>query len=198
MKKYKLLLASLFIAGAAPVYAQIPIAPQTAPAAEVQQFQKLEDQWSIAEVKRDQYTMELLLSPVYVGISSKGDISTRNQQIAALFDRTSAELTSMEQKVVSVRTFGDLAVVEGTYILKHHENGNTIEDRGIFTHVFQKIRSNWLCVNAQRTLVVQQSDEKPAKISKKSDAPLPFHIPLLHKGSTSNTQANTNVEQQPQ
>src|ERR1039458_9179185 len=50
----------------------------------VKEFQTLEDQWSNAVVKNDQYTMEFLLSPMYVDISSTGDVMTRNQLIAGL------------------------------------------------------------------------------------------------------------------
>ena len=54
---------------------------------EVKEFQGYEDQWSNAVIKNDQYTLEFLLSPVFVNISSKGEVTTRNQQIAMLFDK---------------------------------------------------------------------------------------------------------------
>src|ERR1700761_2757517 len=60
---------------------------QTQQPPEVKEFQGLEDQWSNAVVKNDQYTMEFLLSPIYVDISSNGDVTTRNQQIAELFQK---------------------------------------------------------------------------------------------------------------
>jgi ketosteroid isomerase-like protein len=167
-----------------------------AQAAEIKEMQKLEDQWSDAIVKRDQYGLELLLSPLYVGISSNGEVTTRNQQIAALFQRSNDPL-SMEQRVVSVRMLGDIAVVNGTYIVRHRENGNPVEDRGIFTHVFQRVRSNWLCINAQRTSVALETPGKQ-KAEKKSDAELPFHIPFLHKGAESTKQSGQTDAQQPQ
>ncbi len=73
---------------------------------EVKEFQGYEDQWSNAVVKNDQYTLEFLLSPVFVNISATGDVTTRNQQIASLFDKGD-EPISLEQRVVSVRTFGE-------------------------------------------------------------------------------------------
>jgi ketosteroid isomerase-like protein len=148
---------------------------------EVKEFQQLEDNWSDALVKNDQYALENLLSPVYVDIAANGDVTTRNQQIALLFQK-SAEPISMEQRVASVRTFGDTAIVSGTYIARHKLNGDTREDRGIFTHVYARARGKWLCVNAQRTTVIEQSTAKPKAEAKKSDSALPFHIPLFHKG----------------
>ena len=150
---------------------------------EVKQFQALEDQWSTAVVKADQYQLEYLLSPVYVDISATGDVTTRNQQIASLFDKSGPQLLSMEQRVVSVRTFGDTALVSGTYIVRFRKDGNNREERGIFTHVYERARNHWACVNAQRTAVVDMTPGKPQKNQQKSDAQFPFHIPLFHKGA---------------
>ncbi|HEX3662876.1 MAG TPA: nuclear transport factor 2 family protein [Acidobacteriaceae bacterium] len=147
----------------------------------VKEFQGYEDQWSNAIVKNDQYTLEFLLSPVFVNISSTGDVTTRNQQIASLFDKGD-EPISLEQRVISVRTFGDTSVVSGTYIAKWRTNGNVREERGIFTHVYNHDRTHWACVNAQRTAVVEMKPGKQ-RASKKSDASEPFHIPLFYKGA---------------
>jgi len=150
---------------------------------EIKEMQKLEDQWSDAIVKHDQYGLELLLSPLFVGISANGDVTTRNQQIAQLYLKTTDPLT-MEQRVISARMLGDVAVVNGTYITRHKTGSDTIEERGIFTHVYQRVRSNWLCINAQRTVVAEDSSAKP-KVVKKSNAELPFHVPFLFKGPDS-------------
>lgn len=149
---------------------------------EVKEFQGYEDQWSTAVVKADQYGLENLLSPLYVDISATGDVTTRNQQIANLFVKDGTEPVSMEQKVVSVRTFGDTAIVSGTYIVRWRNNSGPREERGIFTHVYNRQRNHWACVNAQRTAVVDLTPGKQ-KTQQKSNAPLPFHIPLFHEGA---------------
>jgi hypothetical protein len=170
-------------------------AQQTATAAgqppEVAQFQTLEDRWSDGVVKRDQYALENLMSPVYVDISSSGDITTRNQQIALLYEKLGPEPLSMEQRVVNVRTIEDVAVVDGTYIQKWKVNGAVHEERGIFTHIYEHARGSWVCVNSQRTAVVEQANEKSKKPAKKSNAELPFHVPLLFKGQDSSQPAPT-------
>jgi ketosteroid isomerase-like protein len=154
---------------------------QTVPP-EVKEFQGYEDQWSNAVVKADQYTMEFLLSPLYVDISSTGDVTTRNQQIAELFQKGEAPV-SLEQRVVSVREFGDTAIVSGTYIVKWRTTNGAREERGIFTHVYNRAHNHWACVNAQRTAVVDLTPKKQRAAGKKSDAPEPFHIPLFYKGA---------------
>lgn len=163
---------------------------------EVKEFQALEDQWSAAAVKADQYQLEYLLSPVYIDIAANGDVTTRNQQIAAMFDKGGPQLVSMEQRVVSVRTFGDTALVSGTYITRLHDNGRTREERGVFTHVYQRARNHWACVNAQRTAVVDLAPGKGRKNQQKGEAS-PFHFPLLHKDAepaSSTAQANAPIE----
>ena len=49
---------------------------------EILEFQKIEDSWSDAVNRRDQYSLELVLSPLYVDVSASGDVTTRNQQVA--------------------------------------------------------------------------------------------------------------------
>lgn len=179
-------------------FAQSPVAVTTATAnasqsADLKEMQKLEDQWSEAIVKRDQYGLDLLLSPLYVGIGANGEVSTRNQQIAQLFQKTNDPLT-MEQRVISARLLGDVAVVNGTYIMRRKNGSEAVEERGIFTHVFQRVRSNWLCINSQRTLIAEESGAKQ-KAAKKSNAELPFHVPFLFKGSESSKQEQQTAKQ---
>src|SRR5215472_7905597 len=80
-----------------PSFAQSPVTvtsatADTAQSSQMKEMQKLEDQWSESIVKRDQYGLELLLSPLYVGIGANGEVSTRNQQIAQLFQKTNDPL----------------------------------------------------------------------------------------------------------
>jgi ketosteroid isomerase-like protein len=201
MKKFVWMAAlglGLCAAGAAQGQQAESAAPGQNKPPEVVQFQGFEDQWSTAVVNADQYTMENLLSPVYVGISASGDVTTRNQQLADLFDKTVAPV-SMEQRVVSVRMFGDMALVSGTYIMKWRTEGKVREERGIFTHVYAHERDRWDCVNAQRTPVVEMAPGSAKKKNQdKSSAEEPFHIPLFYKGKQStqpNTAQNTNVPQ---
>jgi hypothetical protein len=184
--------AALLIAGAVSLpgrgLAQEVATPQSNLPPEVVQFQKLEDKWSEAIEKRDQYGLELLMSPVFIDISSAGDVTTRDQQVSLLFQKNAPEPVSMEQRVVNVRVIEDVAVVDGTYIVKRKQNGVIREERGIFTHIYQHARGNWICVHAQRTAVVEQADQKP-KSTKKSNAELPFRIPLFHPGQQSSQPA---------
>jgi len=150
---------------------------------QIAEMQKVEDAWSVALAKRDQYGLELVLSPKFVDISAVGEVRSRNQEIASILTKF-PDLISIEQKAVSVRVVGDVAVVNGTYILRRRVGGHPVDEKGIFSHVFERNRAAWQCINAQRTIVVEQPVDKKAAeaAAKKSNAELPFHVPLLHQG----------------
>jgi hypothetical protein len=151
------------------------------------EMQQVEDRWSTAITKRDQYSLELVLAPEFIGISASGDVATRNQQIAHLFVKNAGP-DSLEQKVVSVRFVGEVAIVNGTYVMSWKGEKGPVLEKGIFSHVFEHVRNNWLCLNSQRTVVAEEAKgeaarEKPK--AKRSDAELPMHIPLVYKGPDS-------------
>jgi len=146
---------------------------------DVQAFQKIEDNWSMSMNQRDQYGMELVLSALFVNIGSSGDVSTRDQLIATLI-KGDDKTAHLEQKVITVRILGDVAVVTGTYAYHHKTGTQQVDEKGIFTHIFQKLRGGWYCVNAQQTLL-REDGQSTAKPKKQSNAEMPFHIPIFSK-----------------
>jgi hypothetical protein len=162
-------------------------ANESAPPPAFREMQQVEDRWATAVTKRDQYALELVLAPQYIGISASGDVTTRNQQIAHLFVKNSGP-DSLEQKVISVRFVDAVAIVNGTYVMTWKGEKGPVLEKGIFSHVFEHVRDNWLCLNSQRTVVAEVdkgegSKEKPK--AKRSDAELPLHVPLVYKGPDS-------------
>jgi len=145
---------------------------------EVAQFQKIEDSWSDAVNRHDQYGLELVLSPLFVDVASNGTVTTRNQQVAqAITDEDKTLYFS--QKVVTVRMLGDIAIANGTYELHHKVGSASVDEKGVFTHVFEHVRGGWLCINSQRTLLHQDQSGKQQK--RQSTAEEPFHIPFFSK-----------------
>jgi ketosteroid isomerase-like protein len=157
----------------------------TAPPA-FREMQQVEDRWADAVTKRDQYALELVLAPQFIGISASGDVTTRNQQIAHLFVKNAGP-DSLQQKVVSVRFVGDVAIVNGTYVMSWKGDKGPVLEKGIFSHVFEHVRETWLCLNSQRTVVAEENkravQEKPK--ARHSDAELPLHVPFVYKGPDS-------------
>lgn len=171
-----------FAQSAASAAAPATIAAASTGSAEVQQFQAIEDKWSQAENEHNQYGLDLILSPLLVNVAENGDITTHDQLVVqALTNSDRAYFLS--QKVIAVRMLGDIAVVNGTYLLRHHLNDKLVTDNGVFTHVFERQRGGWMCVNAQRTMVAENPGSGNGKGKhKKSSAPeLGFHVPFFGK-----------------
>ncbi|HEX4321633.1 MAG TPA: nuclear transport factor 2 family protein [Acidobacteriaceae bacterium] len=156
---------------------------------EIRELQKVEDSWSNALNQRDQYGLELVLSPLFVNVSANGDITTRNQQVVALINEGDKTATT-DSHVITVRMLGDVAVANGTYSFTHKLNGNVVDEKGVFTHVFQRQHGNWVCLNAQRTMLREEAPGKAKAKRPKSEADQPFHIPLFSKGDKSTTGPN--------
>jgi hypothetical protein len=119
-----------------------------------------------------------VLSPLFVDVSAQGDVSTRNQQVVQVISGQDKSLY-LTQKVITVRLLGDIAVANGTYTLHHRVNSAEVDEKGIFTHVFERVRGGWLCINSQRTVLRQDTSGKQKK---PSTAEEPFHIPFFSKG----------------
>jgi len=160
------------IPAVAPAGVTTTVTPETA------QFQKLEDSWSDAINRRDQYALELVLSPLFVDISATGDVTTRNQQVALLLSNEDKTLF-LTQRVITVRMLGDTAVANGTYTLHHKVGSGQVDERGVFTHVFQRVRNGWVCINSQRTVLHQDAGSKQKKSTGNET---PFHFPLFSRG----------------
>jgi ketosteroid isomerase-like protein len=191
MKRYFACIFTVLLAGGIAA-AQTPTPDTAAPAPqaaaepgvtstvspEVALFQKIEDSWSDAVNRRDQYALELVLSPLFVDVSAQGDVSTRNQQVVQVISGQDKSFY-LTQKVITVRLLGDIAVANGTYTLHHKVNAAEVDEKGVFTHVFERVRGGWLCINSQRTVLRQDANSKQRKASTAEE---PFHIPFFSKG----------------
>jgi ketosteroid isomerase-like protein len=162
-----------------PAPQSVASAATSAESPEIREFQKIEDSWSVAINERDQYGLELVLSPLFVDVAASGDITTRNQQLAQLITEEDKTM-HLEQRVVTVRMLGDIAVANGTYVLHHKAKTGSalVNEKGVFTHVYERARGGWLCINSQRTELHEDSN---AKTKKSSGPEMPFHIPLFSK-----------------
>lgn len=193
---HSIVAASLFVLPFASLHAQ-----SADPSPEIAAMQQVEDSWDAAVSKHDQFALENLLARDYVGISAEGDVTTRNQQISHLFV-AGAEPVLLTQKVIGARVLGDVAVVNGTYVMEWQgaSDQRKVAEKGIYTHVFRKNSAgNWQCINSQRTVVAtdEERKKKAAAPASKSSAALPLHIPLIYKGPQSTQTAPAPGTNQP-
>src|ERR1035438_65070 len=120
--------------GQSPAVAPAPAKPNvtSAQSPETLEFQKIEDTWADAINMRDQYALELVLSPLFVDVSATGDITTRNQQVAMVLTGEDKTI-HLEQRVITVRMLGDIAVANGTYSMHHRISSGPADEKGVFT-----------------------------------------------------------------
>lgn len=164
-----MLAALVAVCSAVPARAQ----DAAADSPDVAKVRQIESDWASALVKKDQYALDLALGPTYVDISATGEVTTKNQQIAHLF-APNYGLLAYNATITSIRVLGDTAIAQGTYTLRRKWGGDVQEERGIFTHLYQRTRDSWQCVNGQRTVVREQV--APPRKSEKAE--LPFHVPF--------------------
>ncbi|HTX76047.1 MAG TPA: nuclear transport factor 2 family protein [Terracidiphilus sp.] len=145
---------------------------------EIVEFQKIEDAWSAAVNQHDQYGLENVLSPLFVDVAANGDITTRNQQVVQVISTDDKGLF-LSQKVIAVRMLGDVAVANGTYLWRHRVGSQEVTEKGVFTHVYERVRGGWRCINSQRTVL---REDRNGKQKKPSTAEEPFHIPFFSRG----------------
>ena len=169
--------AALCLAGSMGQAQSSAPAVTTTESPELAQFQKIEDTWSKAVNEHDQYSLELVLSPLFVDVSATGDITTRNQQLAQVIVGEDKTL-NLTQRVITVRMLGDIAVANGTYTLHHKAGSAQVDEKGVFTHVYERLRGGWVCVNSQRTAV---REDAGGKQKKPVSTETPFHLPLFGK-----------------
>ena len=172
--------------------AAIPALGQSADAlrmnAQVREMQGVEDAWDTAINKHDQFGLENVLAPQLVDIAATGDVTTRNQDLAKLYAKGALPL-SVAQKVITVRTLNDgYVLVNGTYSMRWPDgnSADTIDEKGVFTQIFQAVNGRWMCVSSQRTVVADQMPQTKVKAAApraKSSAAEPFHVPLFYKGA---------------
>jgi len=124
-----------------------------------------------------------VLSPLFLDVSGTGDITTRNQQVAYVIT-TDDRTMHLQQKVIAVRMLGDTAVANGTYVLHHRASSGQVDEKGVFTQVFERAHNGWVCINSQRTML----REDGGKSKKQSNAELPFHFPIFGKSDKKDSQ----------
>ncbi len=89
---------------------------------------------------------------------------------------------------------GDIAVANGTYDLHHKVNSSEVDEKGVFTQVFERAHGGWLCINSQRTVLRENSNAKSKKQSTRR-ASVPYSAVLKERQdhSVANRQKSTVV-----
>lgn len=111
-------------------------------------IEQLEAQWRTAQLTNDWSTMDKLLDQEYTGISTTGQIQTKDQAIAARKAHTLVltRLTFSDVKV-QVHAGGNAAVVTSIADVVGTNGGEDISGRYRYMRVYEKKLGQWHIVN---------------------------------------------------
>jgi ketosteroid isomerase-like protein len=114
----------------------------------------LEEQWRQAQLNGDVAAMDHLLSDDFVGITAFGQVTTKEQQLARVRDRTFI-LTQLELSDIKVKLIGPIvAVVTSRAELKGTDDGVPISGTFRYTRVYQRLTSGaWKITSFESTRV---------------------------------------------
>lgn len=103
-----------------------------------------------AFAKGDVERLQELLSPDWILVNSDSEMMTRAQLFSALKDGK-LSFSKFAVGSLSVRVYGDAAVVIGTDSVAGTWDGELFESRDRFTDVFIRRDDRWRCVSTQST-----------------------------------------------
>ncbi|HEV2732158.1 MAG TPA: nuclear transport factor 2 family protein [Terriglobales bacterium] len=138
----------LVLCVAVPVQAKQP--KTDSDAAISQTLQATEQAWLNAEKNHDAAAFENLVADDWIAIGPDGKSQTKAERAAEI--RT-AHTTSATLGDMTVRVFGDSAVVTGSDDEITVKDGNKSSDHYVWTDVFVKRNGKWLAVASQTALV---------------------------------------------
>ena len=111
---------------------------------------KLEDQWTVAVVRRDAATFERLLAPGFV-YTEDASVMTRGDVIRSVTGPDHVEWARNEG--MKLHDFGDVHVVTGVLHLRGRGKSGSFDRRYQFTDTWQRKNGRWQIIAAQDYLI---------------------------------------------
>ena len=119
-----------------------------------QQLVRAEKEWADAIVKGDEATVTRLEADDITTVQDDGSVTTKKDDLANL-KSGDTKYVSLDESDVHVRTYGDAAVVTGSYHAKGTNKGKEFDDNGRFTDTWVKRNGHWQAVASQDTLITK-------------------------------------------
>ena len=120
-----------------------------------QVLMQMEREWAEAPVKRDAAALDRIIADDWICITWDGETVRKAQVIE---DAKSGANTAQSQTLgpMTVRVFGDTAVVTGSISGKSQYQGRDMSGHYLWTDVFVKRNGSWQAVASQTTRVKEQ------------------------------------------
>jgi len=118
------------------------------------QVEAIEQQWRQAQLTGDTSTIEKLLDDDYIGINANGLISTKDQQLTRMHNRT-LMVTKMNVSDVKVKLIGSIAIVTSRVDLEGTNEGASVTGVYRYTRVYRRSpNGGWKVTNFEATRIL--------------------------------------------
>lgn len=116
------------------------------------ELKQIENNWTDAQKTRNVEKLRGILADAWVGIGPDGAASDKTTALADLKSPANS-LDSVEVGPITVRVFGNTAIVTGTDTEKSTEHGKDSSGKYVWTDVFVKQKGQWRAVASQSAKV---------------------------------------------
>ena len=128
------------------------LAQKNKPTGEEGRLLALESAWNHAEQSKDARAMEQLLAETFVYVDYDGTLMSKKQYLSSVM-KSKVQDEQINNDGMTVRLYGNAAVVTGAYRDKGVEKGKPFVRRGRFTDTWINDKGTWRCVASQSTLI---------------------------------------------
>ncbi len=110
-----------------------------------QEIAVLEQSWAAAQKANDVSTIDALLAENYIEVLPDGSLMNKSQ---VLEDARKSKYESIELRDIKVTSFGDTAIVIGTFDAKHADkDGKLLHDHERFVDTWRQMPGGkWQCI----------------------------------------------------
>lgn len=115
----------------------------------------IEERLATAWVEGDRLFIEQILADDWSVTDLTGRVLTKSEVLEEAFGSKDRKIVSMQIDDISVRSFGDWAIVTGRTLAAGEYQGEVAEVTLRFTDVFANRNGNWQAVVSQATLINQ-------------------------------------------
>jgi len=123
---------------------------------------QIEHEWSEADVHRDAAALDKILAEDWIGIDFEGTVLTKPQALKGIRS-DSGSLESTVLRDMTVRVYGNTAVVTGSDTEKGEYHGQDSSGKYLWTDVFVRRKGRWQAVSSQSTKLT--APERPKSLA---------------------------------
>jgi ketosteroid isomerase-like protein len=105
----------------------------------------MENLWNRAELDNDAAAVQLLLADDFVMTVAEGTVYNKAQIVASVADKSYRPEVLQSSDLV-VHSYGNTAIVTGSYYEKGVDKGKAWERRGRFTDTWLNVGGRWQCI----------------------------------------------------